>query len=36
MVAYAQKLAKLKNLTLPPGYDQDFQVCREFLNQHAS
>jgi DNA topoisomerase III len=35
MVAYAQKLSKTKNLTLPAGYDQNFQVCREFLNQHA-
>jgi DNA topoisomerase-3 len=35
MVAYAQKLAQSKKLTLPSGYDIDFQVCRDFLNQHA-
>jgi DNA topoisomerase-3 len=35
MVAYAQKLAKAKNLALPPGYDRDFQACRRFLDQHS-
>ncbi len=35
MVAYAQKLAKTKNVALPPGYDRDFQACRRFLDQHS-
>ena len=35
MVAYAQKLAKAKNVALPPGYDRDFQACRGFLDQHG-
>ena len=35
MVAYAQKLAKNKNLALPAGYDRDFQACRHFLDQHS-
>jgi DNA topoisomerase III len=35
MVAYAQKLAKARNVTLPPGYDRDFQACRRFLDQHS-
>jgi DNA topoisomerase-3 len=35
MVAYAQKLAKTKNVVLPPGYDRDFQACRRFLDQHS-
>ena len=35
MVAYAQKLAKAKNVALPPGYDRDFQACRRFLDQHS-
>ena len=35
MVAYAQKLAKAKNLALPPGYERDFQACRGFLDQHS-
>ncbi len=35
MVAYAQKIAKARNLALPPGYDRDFQACRRFLDQHS-
>ncbi len=35
MVAYAEKLAKTKKLPLPPGYAQDFQACRRFLDQHG-
>jgi hypothetical protein len=35
MGAYAQKLAKAKNLALPPGYDRDFQACRGFLDRHG-
>jgi len=36
MVAYAQKLAKAKNVALPPGYDRDFHACRRFLDQHLN
>ncbi len=35
MVAYAENLAKSKKVQLPPGYDQDFQACRRFLDQHG-
>ena len=35
MVAYAEKLAKAKRLPLPPGYAQDFQACRRFLDQYG-
>ena len=35
MVAYAEKLAKTKKLTLPAGYAQDFQACRRFLDQYG-
>jgi len=35
MVAYAEKLAKTKKLPLPPGYAQDFQACRRFLDQYG-
>jgi DNA topoisomerase-3 len=35
MVAYAEKLAKTKKLPLPPGYAQDFQACRRFLDQNG-
>ena len=35
MVAYAEKLAKAKKLPLPPGYAQDFQACRRFLDQYG-
>jgi DNA topoisomerase III len=35
MLAYAQKLAKTRNLALPPGYEQDFDACRRFLDQHG-
>ncbi|MGO9484373.1 MAG: DNA topoisomerase [Rhodomicrobium sp.] len=35
MVDYAQKLAKAKNVALPPGYDRDFHACRRFLDQHG-
>ena len=35
MVAFAERLAKDKRATLPPGYDKDFEICRRFLDQHA-
>ena len=35
MVAYAKSLAGQKSIELPPGYDQDFETCRQFLDQHA-
>ncbi len=35
MLAYARSLASNRNLALPPGYDQDFAICRQFLDQHA-
>jgi len=35
MVSYAQKLAKMKGLDLPPDYRLDFQACRRFLDQHG-
>jgi DNA topoisomerase-3 len=35
MVSYAQKLAKLKGLDLPPDCQLDFQACRRFLDQHG-
>ncbi len=35
MIAYAEKLAKTKKLPLPPGYAQDFQACRRFLDQNG-
>ena len=35
MVAFAERLAKDKRGTLPPGYDKDFDICRRFLDQHA-
>jgi DNA topoisomerase-3 len=35
MIAYAEKLANTKRLPLPPGYAQDFQTCRGFLDQYG-
>ena len=35
MVGYAQKLAKMKGLDLPPDCHLDFQACRRFLDQHG-
>jgi DNA topoisomerase-3 len=35
MVAYAQSLARGKNVPLPAGYDRDFKACRRFLDEHA-
>lgn len=35
MVAYAKSLAGTRNVPLPPRYDQDFETCRRFLDQHA-
>jgi DNA topoisomerase-3 len=35
MVAYAKSLAGNKKVKLPPGYAQDFETCRRFLNQHS-
>ena len=34
MVAFAQRLAKDKSVTLPQGYDADFEICRRFLDQN--
>jgi DNA topoisomerase III len=36
MIAFAERVAKDKNAKLPKGYDRDFQLCRQFLDQHAS
>ena len=30
MLAYARSLASNRNLARPPGYDQDFAICRQF------
>jgi hypothetical protein len=35
MIAYAQSLARGKKVTLPEGYQQDFDACRRFLDEHA-
>jgi DNA topoisomerase-3 len=35
MIAFAKRLAKDKRATLPSGYDNDFEICRRFLDQHA-
>jgi DNA topoisomerase III len=35
MVAYAESLARGKNVTLPEGYERDFKACRRFLDEHA-
>jgi DNA topoisomerase-3 len=35
MVAFAQSLARGKNVTLPEGYERDFKACRRFLDEHA-
>ena len=35
MVAFAERLAKNKRVTLPSGFDKDFDICRRFLDQHA-
>ena len=35
MVAFAERLAKDKRVTLPSGYAKDFDICRRFLDQHA-
>ncbi|HEY1432099.1 MAG TPA: DNA topoisomerase [Stellaceae bacterium] len=35
MVAYAKSLAGNKKVKLPPGYAQDFETCRRFLDQHS-
>ena len=35
MVAYAQSLARGKKVALPEGYQQDFDACRRFLDEHA-
>jgi hypothetical protein len=35
MFSYAQKLAKMKGLDLPPDCRLDFQACRCFLDQHG-
>ncbi|MEK4032384.1 DNA topoisomerase [Methylocystis sp. IM3] len=35
MVAYAQTIARTKKTPLPEGYQQDFDACRRFLDEHA-
>jgi DNA topoisomerase III len=35
MVAFAQSLARRKNVTLPEGYERNFKACRRFLDEHA-
>jgi DNA topoisomerase-3 len=35
MVAFAQSLARGKNVSLPEGYERDFKACRQFLDEHA-
>ena len=35
MVAYAQSLARSKKVILPESYQQDFDACRRFLDEHA-
>jgi DNA topoisomerase III len=35
MVAYAQMLARSKKAALPDGYQDDFDACRRFLDEHA-
>jgi DNA topoisomerase-3 len=35
MVAYAQTIARTKKAPLPEGYQQDFDACRRFLDEHA-
>ena len=36
MMKYAKDLAKKSDLAIPEGLSQDFDLCREFLNAHAS
>ncbi|MDA1100944.1 MAG: DNA topoisomerase [Proteobacteria bacterium] len=35
MISYAKSLARKKSLNLPPEYEQDFAICRRFLDQYA-
>ncbi len=35
MIAYAESLARGKNVTLPASYKRDFNACRQFLDEHA-
>lgn len=35
MVAYAKSLASSKRIPLPARYDQDFDICCRFLDQHS-
>jgi len=35
MVAFAERFAKDKRVSLPSGYSKDFDICRRFLDQHA-
>jgi DNA topoisomerase-3 len=35
MVAYAQTIARNKKAPLPDDYQQDFDACRRFLDEHA-
>jgi DNA topoisomerase III len=35
MVAYAKSLAGNKNIPLPSQLEQDFEICRRFLDQHS-
>lgn len=36
MIGYAESLAEKHKLSIPEGMAQDFDLCREFLNAHAS
>jgi hypothetical protein len=35
MVSYAKRLAGNKNVPLPPRLEQEFEICRRFLNQYS-
>lgn len=35
MVAYAQTIARNKKTPLPEDYQEDFDACRRFLDEHA-
>jgi hypothetical protein len=35
MIAFAERLANDKRVNLPSRYDQDFDVCRRFLDDHS-
>ena len=35
MVSYAKRLAGNKNVPLPPRLEQEFEICRRFLDQYS-